>query len=204
MNYGEDNRDYRTRAQHQLAMTLLREIPPGAAQSIIDVGCGMGEFADGLEASGHTVSRVDGADHCVQYNRNKHHHCDCVDLESGVLPFADNTFDVAVSLDVIEHLWNTDHYLSELQRVTKPNGYVILSTPNYNYIRYRVLCAVGRFDQFTYNSRHKKFFTVSSFKQVLEARIKTISVIGTFAGIMQLCRGLNLFAGQIGILGKWK
>jgi len=201
MNYGEDNREYHTRAQHQLAMTLLRKTP--RPHNIIDVGCGMGEFADSLEALGYSVSRIDGADHCVAYNR-KRHHCDCVDLESGALPFADNVFDMAVSLDVIEHLWNTDHYLSEIQRVVKPFGHIILTTPNYNYIRYRLWGVIGRFEQFTYNSRHKKFFTVRSFKWVLEPRIKIIDAIGTLAGAIQLSSGLNLFAGQIGVLGKFK
>ena len=205
MNYGEDNREYCIRAQHRLAMTLLQKVPPTNIHNIIDVGCGMGEFADSLEALGHSVSRVDGADHCVAYNRKKHY-CNCTNLESDALPFADNTFDMAVSLDVIEHLWNTDHYLSEIKRVVKPNGYIILSTPNYNYIRYRLLCVIGRFDQFTYNSRHKKFFTTNSFKRLLEDRIKITNVVGTFAymGTTQISHGLNLFGEQIGVLGRFK
>lgn len=203
MNYGEDDRAYHLRAQHELGETLLKRIPNQTLR-VIDVGCGMGEFSDITEAQGHAVSRVDGADHCVTYNRSNTHTCEQIDLEHGTLPFVDDTFDVAVSLDVIEHLWNTEHYLNEIQRAVKPSGYVILTTPNYNYIRYRVLCAIGRFDSFTYGSRHKKFFTTNSFKRLLNNRMDIINVIGTFAGKIKLSSGLNLFAEQIGILGRFK
>jgi 2-polyprenyl-3-methyl-5-hydroxy-6-metoxy-1,4-benzoquinol methylase len=176
MNYGEDDRAYRLRAQHELGETLLKRIPNQTLR-VIDVG---------------------------SYNRSNTHTCEQIDLEHGTLPFVDDTFDVAVSLDVIEHLWNTEHYLNEIQRAVKPSGYVILTTPNYNYIRYRVLCAIGRFDSFTYGSRHKKFFTTNSFKRLLNNRMDIINVIGTFAGKIELSSGLNLFAGQIGILGRFK
>ena len=202
MNYGENNRTYRTRAQHGLGRTLLQAIPSDIT-TILDVGCGMGEFSDIMENLGYDVFRVDGADHCVRYNHEKGHKCDQIDFEFGTLPFATNMFDAAVSLDVIEHLWNTDHYLSEIQRVVKPNGYIILSTPNYNYLRYRILCSIGKFESFTYKSRHKKFYTVNSFKNTVESRANAVKIVGTFAGIKQIDHGLNLFAGQIGILGQF-
>jgi SAM-dependent methyltransferase len=47
-----------------------------------------------------------------------------------VLPFPDNHFDVIHSNQVLEHLFNTDIYVSELYRILKPNGYAIVSTPN--------------------------------------------------------------------------
>jgi 2-polyprenyl-3-methyl-5-hydroxy-6-metoxy-1,4-benzoquinol methylase len=94
--------------------------------------------------------------------------CYNVDLENQKLPFKDGTFDVVVSLDVIEHLWNTELYLSEMQRVLKRGGYAILTTPNYNYYKYRVMHLLGNFEKFTFGNRHKKFYTVNSFRKELE------------------------------------
>ena len=46
------------------------------------------------------------------------------------LPFPDNTFDVAVAYHVIEHLVNVRSFVSEIHRVLKKGGYVIIGTPN--------------------------------------------------------------------------
>jgi len=46
------------------------------------------------------------------------------------LPFKNNSFDVIHANQVIEHLFDTSMFLSELYRITKKNGYVIISTEN--------------------------------------------------------------------------
>ena len=49
------------------------------------------------------------------------------------LPYADASFDLVVSMDVIEHVPNAQlaPWLRELLRVTRPGGLVFLTTPNY-------------------------------------------------------------------------
>ena len=54
-------------------------------------------------------------------------------FESGVFPpikIPDNSFDTVVSFQVIEHIKNDELFLSEIQRILKPGGKAILSTPN--------------------------------------------------------------------------
>lgn len=46
------------------------------------------------------------------------------------LPFESNFFDVVLSNQVVEHLYNTDLFLSEILRVLRPGGYAIISTEN--------------------------------------------------------------------------
>jgi len=46
------------------------------------------------------------------------------------LPFRGGTFDLVMMLEVIEHLADIPHALSEVARVLKPGGVAILSTPN--------------------------------------------------------------------------
>jgi len=48
----------------------------------------------------------------------------------GPCPVADAYFDVVVAGDVIEHLFDTDAFLSELNRVLRPGGKLIVTTPN--------------------------------------------------------------------------
>jgi SAM-dependent methyltransferase len=49
---------------------------------------------------------------------------------NGRFDFADSAFDCIVANQVIEHLYNSDGFLSEIYRVLKPGGYAIISTEN--------------------------------------------------------------------------
>ncbi len=53
----------------------------------------------------------------------------CLDLNRS-LPFKDDFFDVIQANQVIEHLWNTDAFLSEVYRVLRPGGYFLPATEN--------------------------------------------------------------------------
>lgn len=46
------------------------------------------------------------------------------------LPFQDNTFDIVVSFETLEHIPEYKNFLQECKRVLKPNGHLIISTPN--------------------------------------------------------------------------
>jgi SAM-dependent methyltransferase len=50
----------------------------------------------------------------------------------------DNTFDIGISIETIEHVENPFHFIRELSRVTKPNGLIIITTPNVHSIRSRI------------------------------------------------------------------
>ena len=51
------------------------------------------------------------------------------DIEN--LAFADGTFDVAISLETLEHVPHPERGLAELVRVTRPGGRIVVTTPNY-------------------------------------------------------------------------
>lgn len=58
---------------------------------------------------------------------------DNVNIETTTLPYGDETFDVALLCEVLEHFTNDPmHALLELRRVLKPGGHLILTTPNVN------------------------------------------------------------------------
>jgi len=51
------------------------------------------------------------------------------------LPFADNTFDLIVACEVLEHVPDLEFTVKELKRVTKFNGYILVSVPVYWNLR---------------------------------------------------------------------
>ena len=46
-----------------------------------------------------------------------------------MLPFEDQYFDCVVCFEVLEHVFNLDELLSEIYRVLKPNGMILVSIP---------------------------------------------------------------------------
>ncbi len=211
VDHGESARVYdKKRPQYVLAELLLSHLSQIHHKKFLDVGCGFGEFIDILK--GHQVTNVvgiDGSDTCYAFSLKKGVQCYKVNLEEGQLPFANESFDVVVSLEVIEHLWNTKHYLSEIHRVLRRQGSVILTTPNYNYYRYRIMHLFGSFEKFTYKSRHKKFYTLHSFKKEVSAffEVRTLvstnslPLLGMYVNKGQNHFLTNLLAFNVGILG---
>lgn len=55
--------------------------------------------------------------------------CDQIDV-AGRLPYADAAFDIACSLEVVEHVEDQFHFAREIYRVLRPGGIAVLSTPN--------------------------------------------------------------------------
>lgn len=53
-----------------------------------------------------------------------------LNLEKDRLPLEDNSFDLVTLLEVIEHIENKKHILSEIYRVMRENGHLILTTPD--------------------------------------------------------------------------
>ncbi len=55
------------------------------------------------------------------------------------LPYADATFDLVVSMDVVEHVADPEPWLREAFRVLRPKGTLFLTTPNYASLSLRVI-----------------------------------------------------------------
>ncbi len=52
------------------------------------------------------------------------------DLNKDKWPFDNNKFDVIISNQVLEHMYNTDYFFEELYGIMKPGSYEIVSVPN--------------------------------------------------------------------------
>lgn len=64
-------------------------------------------------------------------------------LENSKLPFKSDTFDMVSCLEVIEHLYNADNILQEISRILRPNGVLLLTTPNLASWANRLLILLG-------------------------------------------------------------
>jgi SAM-dependent methyltransferase len=103
-----------------------------AGARILDAGCGSGRNMVELARRG-TVTGVELSAPSVEKARER----GCGDvIEGSVLemPFADASFDLAVSLDVIEHLEDDLGALVELRRTVAPGGALLVTVPAYQWL----------------------------------------------------------------------
>jgi SAM-dependent methyltransferase len=98
---------------------------------ILDAGCGSGRNMIELARHG-VVTGVELSDTSVSLARARQ----TGEVVAGSLlemPFPDASFDLAVSLDVVEHLQDDLAALRELRRVVAPGGSLLLTAPGYTH-----------------------------------------------------------------------
>lgn len=138
---------------------------------ILEIGSGLGEFSGLLKKADATnLTCSDLSLGYVKSLKDKGFKAVVVDLNHK-LPFKSNTFDLIIGLEVIEHTYNTEYLLKELQRVLKPKGILILSTPNFAWWGYRLRYLRGYPPKV--EGYHLRHFTFNSLKSKLSwARLK--------------------------------
>jgi 2-polyprenyl-3-methyl-5-hydroxy-6-metoxy-1,4-benzoquinol methylase len=110
---------------------ITREHPRvRACTSLLDVGCGDGSLLRALGKRGARLCGVDIADHAVANLAASGIEGWSVDLDSGRLPFEDESFEVVTCYDVLEHLFDPRALLREIRRVLRRDGLALLCVPN--------------------------------------------------------------------------
>jgi SAM-dependent methyltransferase len=110
---------------------ILRMLEPCSTARLLDLGCNDGEWtlrlAECLKTS--EISGVEVSPVHAQKARSRGVKVVEANL-NGKIPLPDAAFDVVHANQVIEHLYNTDMFATEIKRLLAPGGYAIISTNN--------------------------------------------------------------------------
>lgn len=152
-----DRRGERERYLQDIATELafINALPPGR---MLDVGCGLGFLLSGVadewERHGVEVSAF-AAGHAARYGQ----------IHQGLLEeagYPDRYFDLVVIYHVIEHVADPLALLKEIRRILKPDGWLILGTPDFDSgaarrygASYRLLHDVTHISLFSNESMHR-------------------------------------------------
>ena len=125
----------------RLDMALIAQLVPQGSR-VLDLGCGTGEFLahlrDHRECSGYGIEINDAnVLACTQRGVNVIQ----LNLEEGLALFDDQSFDVVLQLDTLQHLRNTEKMLRETARVGRIG---IVSFPNFAHWPNRLHVVSGR------------------------------------------------------------
>jgi SAM-dependent methyltransferase len=102
----------------------IQGLAPRIEGDILDFGCGSKPYESLFTKAASYVGvdiEVSGHDHATSkidvYYDGKH------------LPFVNDRFDAVVAFEVLEHVFNIDEVISEMRRVLKPGGHMLISIP---------------------------------------------------------------------------
>lgn len=149
----------------ELRRRFLREhVRPG--ERALDLGCGAGTFTGLLAQAGAEPVGVDVAEAALRRARAAQPGLRFVLAPfEGPLPLEDGAFDVVWCSEVIEHVADTAPWLSEIRRVLRPAGRLLLTTPNHT----RVAILVHGLEPYAEPlSDHLHLYTARSLRRLLE------------------------------------
>jgi SAM-dependent methyltransferase len=124
-----EDRHWWYRGRRNVLEVVLSKLALPAPTRILDAGCGSGRNMVELARYG-AVTGVELSPTSVALARER----DAGEVVEGSvleMPFAPDSFELAVSLDVIEHLADDRAALSELRRVVAPGGALLVTVPAY-------------------------------------------------------------------------
>ncbi len=144
----------------EVSALLARHLPSAPAR-VLDVGCGVGSYGRGLLAQGYAWhgAEVSASDCAALAHAGLPH----TRVSGDQLPFADDAFDAAMAIEVVEHIDEPRAFLAEIRRVASRQ--LIVSVPNSELLGYLYDYLATPWHML--EADHKNFFTRWSLGSLL-------------------------------------
>jgi ubiquinone/menaquinone biosynthesis C-methylase UbiE len=170
---------------------MLDHVEPG--DLVLDVGCGEGAFADAIAGLDAVPICLEVADEPLRRLRERFPHLTDVRRATAgePLPLDDEEVDAVWAGEVVEHVVDVGAFLSELRRVLKPGGPLVLTTPDHNRaLLARFAANPHLFDEhFSPYADHLRFFSHRTLDMALEdAGFETREIRGDHGHLMAVAR----------------
>jgi 2-polyprenyl-3-methyl-5-hydroxy-6-metoxy-1,4-benzoquinol methylase len=154
------------------------------ARRVIDIGCGNGALCRQLASRGHEVVGCEPSAQGILLARSSApelvFHQIGVDDEPS--PVGNESFDLAIATEVIEHLVRPRNLPRFARQVLRPGGHLIISTPYHGYLKNVVLALSNKWDSHLtplWDGGHIKLWSRKTLSQLLnEAGFRVVHFIG--------------------------
>ncbi|MCA9444966.1 MAG: class I SAM-dependent methyltransferase [Candidatus Omnitrophica bacterium] len=113
-------------------LTFYRFAEQLCGGQVLDIGCGYGYGSNHLARIADHVTGIDYHTPAIDFAKEKYQRDNLTFLQHDAnkpLPFEDDTFDLIVSSEVLEHIANQEALIQEVKRVGKKGKFVIFKTP---------------------------------------------------------------------------
>jgi O-antigen biosynthesis protein len=152
---------------HAFALSLI-----GYNKTVLEVGCSSGFFTKVLVERGCNVVGIELDPEAAEMAERWAERVVVGDIDEGDVwnYVKDESFDVVLFGDVLEHLRDPLRSLREAVRKIKPTGYVVTSVPNVAHGDVRIALLQGKFpytDRGLLDQTHLRFFTLETLRKLL-------------------------------------
>lgn len=152
---------------------VLKELKALQPDTILDVGCGEGFTLRKLKDAkiGKKLEGIEYLDRAIELGKKENPD---ITIKKGTiytLPYKDNSFDVVVCTEVLEHLEEPEKALQELIRVSKKH--ILLTVPNEPFFMLAQFVRGKNWSRWGNDIEHINHWTIMRFKQLI-ARYLTI------------------------------
>lgn len=156
----------------KLMINAIKNLKP-VNQKILDIGCFDGTLLSSLPPDNFLYG-VEASDFGYKTCLKKGINVTQFFFNDDKFPYKSSSFDIIIAGEIIEHIYDTDQFLNEIYRLLKPNGYLILSTPNIASLPRRIMLLLGmnpiieispnRLD----SSGHIRYFTFKNLSKLIK------------------------------------
>lgn len=151
-------------------MELVRQLQP---RRILDLGSGNGALCAELARAGYEVVGTDFDEQGVEIARQTYpglrFYAYGVQDDPAQLVMQEGLFDLVVSTEVVEHLYNPHQLFAFASGVLAPNGRLLVTTPFHGYWKNLAICLLDKWDTHhapLWYGGHVKFFSRQSLRQL--------------------------------------
>ena len=120
------------RVRRNIIFSLLAKYNIGKDNKILDYGCGSGFLVGQLQKRGYDASGVDVSAEAIQTGIGRG--VENLFIEGSGFNFPDESFDLILAMDVVEHVEDDSAILKKLSRILKPKGKIIITVPAYMWM----------------------------------------------------------------------
>lgn len=138
------------------------------SKKCLDVGPGTGRWLQFFKKNGASyLGAIDFSQESLNKCANLCEKRQKANLETDGFDFESDTFDILISIEVLEHIKNPKKYLTEILRVTKTGGMVLMSVPNLVSFISRLRMFVGMLPMaMSSDSTHIRFYRKCDIKKI--------------------------------------
>jgi SAM-dependent methyltransferase len=163
---------------------IVEEVQPG---SLLDAGCGEGETLAHLGGLlPPRVAAVDVSPEAAEHTADRFPFAEVAVESIYDLPFADDSFDLVLCLEVLEHLRDSRIAVAELARVA--SGTIVVSVPHEPFFRVGSLVRGKYVRTLGNHPEHINHWNPRSLRRLLEPDLEVVSLNRSFPWLVARCQ----------------
>lgn len=179
----------------------LKMFIPAESCVILDYGCGKGKILSEVQKINSTATLygadISNAARKVAKKSIRKAKIFSIDDDQKI-PLQSDSCDFVLSLDVIEHVYDTEKVFREFRRLVRHKGSLLVSTPYYGFIKNIIIALIGFNIVYDPVSPHIRFYTKKSLVNLLQKHGFSITKFGYFGRFPFVWRGMYALCRKTG------